>query len=172
MERNEEFARYAAERWPVLVRSAALLGCTPPEAEDLVQTVLLRCYLGWSKVRLADDRDAYVYRMLVNSRTDSRRRRWWGERPTAELPERSVDDATIRVDDAEATRRALAALSREHREVVVLRFYAHLGERQIAEALGIPLGTVKSRLSRALDQLATDTHLADLRGGGGGGRIS
>jgi DNA-directed RNA polymerase specialized sigma24 family protein len=47
----------------------------------------------------------------------------------------------------------------------VLRFYADLSERETADVLGIPVGTVKSRLSRAIVQLAADPHLSDLPGG-------
>ena len=47
----------------------------------------------------------------------------------------------------------------------MLRYYAHLGEQQIASALKIAPGTVKSRLSRALAQLSTDLDLSELRGG-------
>ncbi|MGH3330251.1 MAG: sigma factor-like helix-turn-helix DNA-binding protein [Nocardioidaceae bacterium] len=53
----------------------------------------------------------------------------------------------------------------DNREVVVLRYYAHLSEQETAEALGIAAGTVKSRLSRALTQLAANDHLADLAEG-------
>ena len=49
--------------------------------------------------------------------------------------------------------------------MVVLRHYLHLSERQIAEALGVPEGTVKSRLSRAHQRLAADPNLTDLRDG-------
>ena len=164
MGRDDGFAELVRERWPALVRSAVLLGCTVAEAEDLVQTALLRCYLAWTRVRAAGDRDAYVYRVLLNCHHDSRRRRWWGEHPTAELPDAPVEDTTGRVDDLDAMRRAVARLSAAHREVVVLRYYAQLGERQIADALGIPPGTVKSRLSRALEQLSADLDVADLHG--------
>ncbi len=60
---------------------------------------------------------------------------------------------------------SLARLGPESRAVVVLRYYADLTERQTADVLGIALGTVKSRMSRALAQLATDPHLSDLPGG-------
>lgn len=165
MGRDEEFAQFVDERWPVLVRSAVLLGCARPEAEDLVQTALVRCYVAWEKVSGAGNRDAYVYRVLVNCHHDTHRRRWWRERPTEQLPEVPADDATGQVDDADAVHRALRRLSPAHREVVVLRYYAHLGEQQIASALKVAPGTVKSRLSRALAQLSTDLDLSELRGG-------
>ncbi len=85
MARDEDFSAYMSGRWTTLVRSAVLLGCAQPDAEDVVQTTLARCYTAWSKVSRAGNPDAYVYRMLVNALTDSRRRRWWGERPTDSL---------------------------------------------------------------------------------------
>lgn len=162
---DDEFTQYVGARWPTLVRTAILLGCSPHEAEDVTQAALVKCLASWDKVRRAGDRDAYVYRVLVNTHTDSRRRRWWSERPSAVLPERAdPDDATSRIEVADAVTRALDALTPPARAVVVLRYYAHLGEQQTAAVLGVPAGTVKSRLSRALDQLAADDNLADLRG--------
>jgi len=156
-----DFSAYVSGRWGPLVRSAILLGCTLDEAHDLVQTTLIRCYTGWVRVQRADNRDAYVYRMLLNCHRDSRRRRWWGERPTDTLPDQGVPDATGRVDITDAVHRALGDLSMANREVVVLRYYADLTEDQTARVLGIACGTVKSRLSRALAQLSMSPHLAD-----------
>ncbi len=65
-------------------------------------------------------------------------------------------------DVADLVQRALAGLSVANRQVVVLRFFADLTEQQTADALGIPTGTVKSRLSRAFAQLAEDAHLIEL----------
>jgi len=59
--------------------------------------------------------------------------------------------------------RAMAGLSRVNREVVVLRYFVQLSEAQTAAALGVPAGTVKSRLSRALASLAQDRHLQDIQ---------
>ena len=165
MNGEPDFSAYAAARWPALVHSAVLLGCAVAEAEDLAQTTLVRCYLAWSKVRRARDRDAYVYRILVNCYRDSHRRRWWAEKPTDRVPQLPDADRTAQVDTADAVARALARLSAPNREAVVLRYYAHLSEQQIAEVLRIAPGTVKSRLSRALAQLSTDADLADLNGG-------
>ena len=145
------------------MRSAVLLGCSHPEAEDLVQTVLERCLVKWKRVSAVDDRDAYVHRMLVNSFLSARRRRWTGEKPSAELPEHADDDRTAGVDDADLMTRALDRLPTDQRTAVVLRYYAHLTEQQMASVLGVAAGTVKSRLSRAVKALAQDPNLAELR---------
>lgn len=165
MTNDDEYTEYARARWSALVHSAMLLGAGKAEAEDLAQTTLVRCYLGWTKVSRATNRDAYVSRMLLNAFRASRRRRWWQEKPTEHLPDGGDPDRTAEVDGADAVARALGGLSQPQREVVVLRFYLHLGELEISDVLGIAPGTVKSRLSRALDRLSTDTNLADLDGG-------
>ncbi|WP_341924597.1 SigE family RNA polymerase sigma factor [Nocardioides psychrotolerans] len=158
---DAEFDDYVAARWQRLVRAAVLLGCSTHEAEDVVQTALTRCLVKWSRVRRADDRDAYVYRVLVNTLTDSRRRLWRGERPTEHLPELATPDATRDVIVRDSVDRALARLSPDQRAAVVLRYYAHLTETQMASVLDVAPGTVKSRLSRALAALALDPDLAD-----------
>jgi RNA polymerase sigma-70 factor (sigma-E family) len=165
VDRDDRYAAYVTARRPALVRSAVLLGCSREEAEDVTQTALVRCYTSWHKVVRADNPDAYVYRILVNCLAKSRRRRWWGERATAETPEQ---DARADPADAAATtavvRSALQRLSEEQRAVIVLRFFADLSERQVADALRIPVGTVKSRSARGLAQLSTDADLAGLLG--------
>lgn len=163
MDHDDDFAAYVREAWPTLVRSAVFLGCTPHEAEDLAQTTLVRCYQSWTSVADADNRAAYVYRMLINCLRDSKRRRWWGERPTERLPERTMRDEHAAYDTADAVHHALAGLTKPNRDVVVLRYFSGLSEQQTADALGIPPGTVKSRLSRSLAQLAADEHLTELR---------
>jgi RNA polymerase sigma-70 factor (sigma-E family) len=167
MDHDADYADYVRESWSTLVRSAVFLGCTPHEAEDLAQTTLVRCYTAWPSVAEADNRAAYVYRMLLNCLRDSKRRRWWGERPSERLPDtdrdRPTSDATADVDTADAVHRALAGLTKINRDVVVLRYFAGLSERETAEALDVPAGTVKSRLSRSLAQLAADAHITDLR---------
>lgn len=164
MGRNDEFSEYVAARWPLLVRSAVLLGCSPADAEDVVQAALVRCLVHWRKVEQADDRDAYVHRILVNTFTSSRRRHWTREHATSVMPETASLDHTVAIDMADAVLRSLDRLNRDQRTAVVLRYYAHLSEQQMATVLGVATGTVKSRLSRALKVLAEDPHLAELRG--------
>lgn len=164
MSEDDQFSQYVAARWPRLVRSAVLLGCSQVEAEDLAQATLERCLLKWSKVERAHDKDAYVHRVLINTFTSSRRRRWTGEQPTEHLPDHHLGDETDRIDDADAMVRALQKLSADQRCVVVLRYYSHLSEQQTGSVLGIAPGTVKSRLSRALKVLGQDPGLIELRG--------
>lgn len=165
MGRDEDYTAYVSARRGALVRAAVLLGSSVHEAEDVVQSAMVRCYTSWDKVDCARDPDAYVYRILLNCWATSRRRRWWGERPTSDLPDNAgPDDA---VDSAALTavvRGALLRLSEKHRAVLVLRFFADLSERQVAEVLAIPMGTVKSRVSRSLAQLSADPELAELPG--------
>jgi RNA polymerase sigma-70 factor (sigma-E family) len=161
---DEEFSLFVAERWTSLVRAGRLIGCSASEAEDLAQTALVKCYVSWSRVQAADDRDAYVYRVLVNAHRSAMRRMSSRETP-ADVSRARRDEATA--DSAElstSVERALARLAPQAREVVVLRYYVDLSERQTADALGIPAGTVKSRLARALAQLSEDPSLADLPG--------
>ncbi|WP_460850821.1 SigE family RNA polymerase sigma factor [Nocardioides montaniterrae] len=169
MDDNDEtaFTAYAETAWPTLVRAAVFLGAGMHEAEDLAQQTLVRCYGAWERVNGADNRDAYVYRMLVNALRDERRTGWWKRR--RDLPQGvesasgSTTDASEAIVIADAVHRALDRLTKPNRDVVVLRYFAQLSEAQTASALGIPAGTVKSRLSRALTQLADDDHLADVR---------
>jgi RNA polymerase sigma-70 factor (sigma-E family) len=156
---DDEFAEYVAARWPRLVRAAVLLGCTPHEAEDVVQAALTRCLVKWSKVQRADDRDAYVHRILVNTFIDQRRRMWRREVPTEQLPDTAQTDGADATVDAVGLDRALAALGEDQRVAVVLRYYLDLTEAQMASALGVAPGTVKSRVSRALTALGADPNL-------------
>jgi len=163
-DRDEDYAEYVAARRPTLVRTAVLLGCGAHDAEDVTQTALVRCYRAWPRVRRADDPDAYVYRILVNTFRDSRTRRSYGEVPTENLPVTWVNGHAEAVARGHVVRRALPSLSEQHRAVLVLRYFADLGERQVAEILDLPPGTVKSRTARALAALSAHHDIAALDG--------
>ncbi len=156
MRNDEDFAAYVRARWAAMVRSLVLLGCAPHEAEDVAQTALARCYTSWDRVQRASDVDAYVYRTLLNTWASSRRRRWWGERPTEEVPNDASADGAATSDLRLTLVCALTDLSTEHRQVLVLRYVADLSEAQVAAALGIPAGTVKSRIARAIARIDTE----------------
>ena len=151
--RNVDFSEYVAARRASLVRAVVLLGCPVVDAEDIVQTALLRCHRSWRRVQKADQPEAYVYRVVVNTLRDARARRWQGEVPTDDLPEQAVDAADDHLTGLDV-RRALDSMRHDHREVLVLRFFADLSEADTAKALGIPAGTAKSRTARALAALS------------------
>jgi RNA polymerase sigma-70 factor (sigma-E family) len=155
------FAEFVRSQWRDLVRAAIFLGAGPHEAEDIAQQTLVRCYANWQRVTDATNRDAYVYRMLLNQLRDIRRTRWWRSRVDVEA-DVHVDDASGQVVLADAVHQALDGLTKEQRDVVVLRYFVQLTEAQTASALSIPAGTVKSRLSRALAALAGSHHLSEL----------
>lgn len=166
VDKGGDFSAYVAARGKTLIRSAVLMGCSPQDAEDLAQTALMRCYTSWDKVQSARDVDAYVYRVLFNCLSTGRRRRWRGETPTAVPPDGTDVDATERLAVALSVREALRGMTLEHRSVLVLKYFADLTDGQVAEALSVPVGTVKSRLARALLQLSHDRGLVDLSDNG------
>ncbi|MGN6161028.1 MAG: SigE family RNA polymerase sigma factor [Marmoricola sp.] len=165
MDDQDDFAAFVAERWATLVRAAVFLGAAPHEAEDLAQTTLVLCYRKWDRVQGADDRDAYVYRMLMNTLRSDRRSSWWRKRDPHPLPDQPIGDGTEAAAIADAVHRAMATLTPDQQHVVVLRYFVQLTEAQTAAALGIPAGTVKSRLSRSIAALSANHHLAEFAGG-------
>jgi RNA polymerase sigma-70 factor (sigma-E family) len=146
------FEEFVAARGQALQRFGYGLTGDWALAEDLLQTALVKAYPRWSRLR-DDDPDAYVRRIMVNTWMTWRRRRWRGELPTSQLPEIAGPDAYREVDCRHAMRTALAGLPQRQRAVVVLRYHEDLPERQVAELLGISVGTVKSQAAKALEAL-------------------
>lgn len=158
---EEEFTAFVAANHGRLLHIADLITGDAARAEDLLQTVLARTYLRWSKVR-QDNPLGYVRTGLANARTDWWRRLSWRERPTAVLPEiHAVPDHAGLVVGRDAVQRALAGLTGRERAVVVLRFYEDLSEVEIARVLRIAPGTVKSACSRALAKLRISPELTE-----------
>ncbi len=155
-----EFDEFATRMWQRLVRAGVLLGADPHAAEDLAQITLARCFALWPRVSRADNIEAYVHRMLVNTHTSSRRRFWWREHPRADQQDSELPGHEHAVVEADDLRTALLRLPLGQRQVVVLRYFADLTELQTADALNISVGTVKSRASRALSALAKDPTLS------------
>jgi RNA polymerase sigma-70 factor (sigma-E family) len=149
-----EFSEYAAARWGSLFRTAYLLTGDHGLAEDLLQTVLVKCYVAWPRLRAAESADAYVRKALTNTYISWRRKKSWGrEHPTEELPDLAVEDAGVDLSVRQVVMRALEQLPPRQRAVVVLRFYEDLGVERVASTLGCSTGTVKSQTSDALAKL-------------------
>jgi RNA polymerase sigma-70 factor (sigma-E family) len=157
----DDFDSYVAAAWPRLLRSAWVLTGDWHRAEDLVQTVLARAYGRWPRLR-DEAPDAYLRTMLATTYLTWSRRRWRSEVPTDPLPQRPDRDVHSRIELQETMRIALAALPRQQRAVLMLRFHADLTEAATARALGIGVGTVKSYTARAIAALRDDPSLRDL----------
>ncbi|HEY7279972.1 MAG TPA: SigE family RNA polymerase sigma factor [Actinomycetota bacterium] len=151
--RDEQFRAYVVGSRGRLLRTATLLASGDGHrAEDLVQTVLLRMYLSWPRIR-AETRDAYARRMLVNALVDEHRRpHARHERNEPEVPDVAVEEVPP-TDMDETVFRALGELPPRMRAAVVLRFLNDASVTQTAEALGCSEGTVKSQTARGLDHL-------------------
>ena len=146
------YEEYVGARWATLYRTAYLMTGNHADAEDVVQTALVKVYAGWSRVSAADAPDAYVRRILTNTFLSSRRPlRVARERLVDQLPETPVTPAGS--EDRLSIWPHVASLPPKQRAVVVLRYYEDLSEQQIADALGCSTGTVKSNASLALKSL-------------------
>jgi RNA polymerase sigma-70 factor (sigma-E family) len=158
---SDDFVEFVLGTQTRMVRLAELLTRDRGRAEDLAQHAYARAFAAWRRVR-AGDAEAYVRRCIVNANIDWWRRRTWHERPSAVLPEPARGpggDAGSVIADRDLVMRALSRLTDRERAVIALRFYLDLPEAQIAEELGIRLGTVKSTTARALAKLRADTDL-------------
>lgn len=160
---------FVATRGPRLVRLARGLLKDPHHAEDVVQDVLAKVWVSWSRIERADDPDAYVRRMVVNASTSFWRRAVRRERPTEHewLPDAATADHADHAGDHAETDRMLSLLRRlpvKQRTVLVLRHYEGLPDAQIADLMGCSAVTVRSNAHRGLASLRSM-----LEGGGEGG---
>lgn len=152
MSDRDSFEEFVAARRPQLLRTAYLLTGSHHDAEDLLQTALLRVVPKWRKI--ADHPEPYVRTVLSRESINRWRRRRWREVTTDVVPDSPGLDSEPMSSD-EALRRALLKLSPRQRAVIVLRYYEDLTEKQTAARLGIGLGTVKSHSRDGLARLRT-----------------
>ncbi|MFF2143890.1 SigE family RNA polymerase sigma factor [Kitasatospora sp. NPDC058190] len=153
-EESAEFESFAHSRGQRLFRTAVLLCGDWHLAEDLTQVTLAKLYASWSKVRRAENQDAYARSTLVRSYLSHRRLRRTGERPAlGELPEGVCPegDPALRV----TLLTALAELPPRDRAVLVLRYWEDRSVEETAAELGLSPGAVRSQALRALGRLRT-----------------
>ena len=138
------FEQLFRQSYEPMVRVAFLLVGGRAEAEDVVQDAFAQIELRWARL---DNPEGYLRRCVVNRANDVLRRRRLEERFRLLRRDHTEELHADELGDA------LARLSPRRRAAVVLRYYAGLKEREIAEALGVRPGTVKSMLHRALSEL-------------------
>jgi RNA polymerase sigma-70 factor (sigma-E family) len=155
----EAFVEMHATR---LLRSAYFLTRDRGAAEDLVQSTLLETFTHWPKAR--ESPAAYANRVLANLNRDRWRRQATGRRHQQGEEERERLNSARRDPDPTSGQiesqlerttmlEVINSLPDRQREVLVLRFYLDQSVPEIAEALRIPEGTVKSSLSRAIARM-------------------
>lgn len=151
---EQDFHDFVVGQWHALLRTAYLLTGDREDAEDLVQSALVRVHRNWHRIERRDAPAVYARRILVNLNASFWRRRLrLHERATAQLPELGRADATEALALRDELQRACLRLPPRQRAVLVLRYFEDLSEAETAATLRISVGAVKSQTSRGLDRL-------------------
>jgi RNA polymerase sigma-70 factor (sigma-E family) len=123
-------------------------------AEDAVQEALVQAWRDLPRLRDPDRFDAWLHRVLVNACADQgRHRRRWSAEIQIVRTEPATDDAIASMVDRDQLERGFRRLNPQQRAAVVLHHYLGLSVPEIAETLGIPVGTAKSRVHYATEAL-------------------
>lgn len=160
------FARLVALHEAMVFSLAFRLLGDAEEARDLAQDVFLLIYRTVGRFQGRSSLKTWIYRIVVNQ-CANRRRTWMRRKRSRSVPidDLSVRDEAVLVADTSPERdvgrreeaalmqRALARISFDHRAILLLRETEDLSCEEISIALGVPLGTVKSRLARAREAL-------------------
>jgi RNA polymerase sigma-70 factor, ECF subfamily len=142
--------------WPRAYRAAYLVVHDSGAAEDIAQEAFLAAVRGLDRFDRRRPFGPWLHRIVVNRAIDwSRARALRRESANAALEHVAASDVPDN-PHAQTLAGALAGLSPEHRAVIVLRHLLEYTPGEIAELLGLPRGTVNSRLRRGLDELAAN----------------
>lgn len=140
-----------------LVRLAVMLVHDVQTAEEVVQDAFEAMHLAWRRLRDSDKALSYLRQAIVNrSRSVLRHRKVVEMHPPKPAPdEQSAEHAALTLIERSAVTSALRSLPARQREAVVLRYYGDFSEADIAKAMGISRGAVKSHTARAMAALKT-----------------
>ncbi|MET9777220.1 SigE family RNA polymerase sigma factor [Streptomyces sp. NPDC006367] len=156
-----EFTAYVQERRASLYATAYHLTGDRFEAEDLLQSALFSTYRAWDRISDKAAVGGYLRRTMTNLHISAWRRRKLNEYPTEELPEAPGDTDAMRGTELRTVLwQALARLPELQRTMLVLRYYEGRTDPEIADILGISVGTVKSSIWRSLRRLREDEVLS------------
>lgn len=156
---DAEAFRQLVEAYQTPAYRLAARMCGPDSAEDVTQEAFLAAWRALPEFRGDCRFSTWLYRLVSNAAIDCLRRekkhRDTGDVDDLELPDGgpSPQEQAERSDTRNAVRRALDRLSPEHRQVLLLRFMQELDYGEIARALDVSEGTVKSRINRAKSKL-------------------
>jgi RNA polymerase sigma-70 factor (sigma-E family) len=143
-----------ATRYQPLVRLAALLVGDIATAEEVVQDSFIAMHANWLRLKDLDKAAAYLRQCVLNrSRSVLRHRKVVDRNVQRQVPVPSAEEGAIALFERSAVVAALQRLPPRQRQALVLRYYAELSEGQIASAMGISRGAVKSHIFRAMAAL-------------------
>jgi RNA polymerase sigma-70 factor (ECF subfamily) len=153
--RRGAFVEIVRRHQRILVNFFVRMNADYNSAEDLAQTTFLRLYEYRERYRPTSTFRAFLHTLALHAWADWRRKqRRQPDAADAQALERGTDDAAARRSDERMDLEpALARLSEKLRSVVVLTYFQGLSRQEAADALGVPLGTVKSRLFLAMENL-------------------
>jgi RNA polymerase sigma-70 factor (sigma-E family) len=151
-EEDQDFTRFVSAEQAGLLRLATLLSGDPGQAEDLVQTALMKCCRHWGRITRSGTPSAYVRRVVVTTHTSWRRRLSTTEQVMDSLPDQA-DPHDLPDPGDEELKQALRALPPRMRTAVVLRYYEDLTEAQAADLMGCSASTVNTQTARGLARL-------------------
>lgn len=152
-----DFAEYVSAKRPAWLRTAHQLSADRFAAEDLLQEGLLKTYQAWHRIDDKNVAGAYLRRTMTNHQISSWRKRRIDEYPTDLLPDSPTSDESFdQVELRLVMRKALMRLPERDRELLALRYYGSYTDSEIADELGMSVGTVKSAMWRALRKLRED----------------
>ena len=152
---HDAFAVVADASIQRLDAAARLILHDPDRAQDAVQETLVRCWRDLPALRDPDRFEGWLYRLLLRACYDEARRtkRRSIEIEIGRLDAGSTASAELQLADRDQLERGLGRLAAEQRAVIVLHHYLDLPMTEVAAAMGIPVGTAKSRLHRATQLL-------------------
>ena len=148
---RDAFASIAAESIDRLFAIARAVLRDADRAQDATQEALVRCWRDLPTIRDVDRFDAWLRRLLMHAITDEIRRGRRFDAKVRLIREEDVAEPGAAFEERDRLDRAFRRLSVDHRAVLVLHHLQGLSLPEVADALGIPLGTVKSRLHYATD---------------------
>ena len=164
-DRAAAFTRLAEGHLDASYRLARAILRDPAEAQDATHDAYVQAWRKWATLRDPSRFEAWFDRILVNTcRNRLQRESRWKARDISDEVVAASGDPYRQTLDRDVLGTALLLLSPDHRIVITLRYYLDLAIEDIAARLGIPAGTVQSRLHYALQRLQAVIDAADAGG--------
>ena len=170
---SEAYEELVRRYQQVSFRTAFLIVRSAADAEDATQEAFVKAYRALARFRAGAPFRPWILSIVANEarnrrRSAARRRElapfpaWTAEGTTA-LPEprdpaASPEEVAERHERRDVLLAAMRGLSEDDREIIAYRWFLDLSEAEMADVMGVPRGTVKSRLSRAMSRLRTQLH--------------